>query len=710
MTAIPLPASLAANPRLDQWVRFETHGVVALFTGKVELGQGLLTALTQIAADELDVACGRVHVTSGDTGRSPREGATAGSRSIEESGMSIRLVCATIRQLFLERAAARLACRTADLSLEDGRFLRAGTATGLDYWSLSSEVDLARDVSDGARPKEPWERRLIGHSVPRIDLPEKLRGRGFIHDLTSPGLLHARVIRQPRRGACLVAVTEAARRRIAGQGCQLVQQGDFLAVVAESEIVAVKAAELLADACTWEGGVAIPDTAGQAGFLRAQESRDRVIETTLSARVGSLARSFEANYSRPYLAHASLAPACALATFDQGRLTVRTHSQGVFELRVALARVLGLAVDSIAVLHHQGAGCYGHNGADDVALDAALIAMQLAPRPIRVQWTREDELRYGPFGAATSSRLRADLDEGGRPLEWTTEIWSGPHSQRPTQGGRINLLAAHALPGMPIDPEPTDLPETAGGGATRNAVPLYAVGRHRIIHHLLPALPVRTSSLRSLGAFFSVFTTESFMDELAELAGEDPVHYRLSLLSDSRARQVIETVVSMSNWSDRGEQGAGRAKGIGFARYKNKAAYCAVVAEVEVEEQVRLLGMWCAVDAGLVINPDGVVNQIEGGIVQSASWVLKEAVRFDDGRVMSNSWDTYPILRFSEVPPIEVRLVASQDARPLGVGEAAQGPTAAAIGNAVAHALGVRCRDLPLDRDQIMATLLSAPR
>jgi CO/xanthine dehydrogenase Mo-binding subunit len=382
----------------------------------------------------------------------------------------------------------------------------------------------------------------------------------------------------------------------------------------------------------------------------------------------------------------------------------------VFQLRGAKAKVVGLGVEQISVIHRQGAGCYGHNGADDVALDAALVALKVPGRTVRVQWSREDELSYAPFGTAMAVRMQARLDGGGKPAEWIHEIWSGPHGQRPNPTASYQLLAARALPGAETPPEPSDVPDAVGGGVGRNAVVLYDLPQQKQIHHLLTRLPVRTSSLRTLGGFVNVFAAECFVDELAEAAGADPLAYRLAMLSEPRARRVVERVAAMARWTTvaRPERGSGRGRGLAFARYKNRAGYCAVVMDVEVDETVRLIHAWCAVDAGLVINPDGVRNQVEGGVVQAASWTLKEGVRFDGGRVVSSTWDDYPILKFSEVPEVTIELIDAPDEPTLGVGEVAHGPTAAAIGNAVAHALDARIRDLPLNRERIMVTLLKS--
>jgi nicotinate dehydrogenase subunit B len=704
MTA-PLTQSLTDNPRLDRWVGFESDRTVRISTGKVELGQGVLTALVQIAAEELDVPPARIRLVSGVTAQSPNEGYTAGSRSIEESGGSIRLVCAEVRGLFLDHIAGVLDCPRSELAINDGAVLRKGEPTGFDYWSLNEKIDLARPATGTAPVKRPAEFRIIGGNLARLDLPAKITGEAFVHDVTPAGVKHSRVVREPRRGARLKSIDEAAIRRATHDRVELVRDGDFLAVVADDETAAMQAVDAVRRHCVWEGGVSLPTDAGQPAFMMSQPSKDRVIESG-AAPSESAVRTHEATYSRPFIAHASLAPSCALALFADGRLTVWSHAQGVYQLRNSIARALGLKPDDVTVLHRQGAGCYGHNGADDAGLDAALIARRMPGRTVRLQWSREDELSAAPFGSAMTVRMRATLDARGRPLEWTHELWSAVHGQRPGMAGNINLLSAAALPNAPPPPEPVDVPDAGGGGGVRNAFTLYDFPRQRVVHHLVTQMPVRTSSLRTLGGFANVFAAESFIDELADAAGEDPVSYRLSLMSEPRARRVIETAARMCGWSGRGERGSGTARGFGFARYKNKAGYAAVVAEVEVDEAVRVKQIWCAVDGGLIISPDGARNQIEGGAIQATSWTLKEAVRFDDGRVASITWEDYPILRFSEVPAVEIELIDAQDQPPLGLGEVVHGPTAAAIGNAVAHALGARIRDLPLTRERIMAAVL----
>ncbi len=697
-----LPASIQNNRRMDKWIRFNPDRTVRLAVGKVELGQGNVTALAQIAADELDVSLDRISVLSGDTENAPDEGQTTSSQSIEVSGRSVRLVSAELRARVLDRLARRLNCSPAELSVQDGEFRRGDAPTGHDYWNFANAEDFASDIEGNAQPKPPSAYRVVGQPVPRRDLPVKVTGAGFIHDMVRPDMLHARILRQPGRGARLVSLNEGAIRRAAGEDIRIVRVGSFVAFVGTDEYVVQRAAAAAPDHAKWENARTFTPDMQEAAWLVGQSSSDRILYA--DGEPASTANVVQARYSRGYVAHAAMGPSCALAEFRNGRLSVWSHTQGVYPLRASLAIVLGVKQDDITVRHAHGAGCYGHNGADDVAVDAAVIAREIPDHCIRVQWRREEEFAYEPYGTAMSVGVRVALDGAGKPLDWTCDIWAATHTQRPSSGG--NMLTHEALPTPPPEPRYSDPPEAGGGGGTRNALPLYDFPTKRIIHHLVLTPPLRTSALRGLGALPNVFALECFMDELAERAGVDPLQYRLSLLSDPRARHVLQNVADRCGWASRGSAGTGRGVGLGWARYKNKAAYAAVAVEVEVEQEVRVKRAWCCADAGLVINPDGAKNQLDGGIVQAISMTLKEQVKVDQTGVTSLDWDSYPILKFSEVPEISTELVHAPDLPTLGMGECTFGPTAAAIGNAVAHALGERIRDMPLTRARISEALL----
>ncbi|MBI2959021.1 MAG: xanthine dehydrogenase family protein molybdopterin-binding subunit, partial [Betaproteobacteria bacterium] len=509
-----------------------------------------------------------------------------------------------------------------------------------------------------------------------------------------------RVVRAPRGLAQLAALDRSALESM--PGVVLVHEGSFAGVLAEREEAAVKAMRAVRDHSRWEPAAALPGDIH--AWLKAHVAEQHLIsEKTDAAASDRALTTIEASYTKPYVAHASIGPSCAIAQWSGDTVTVWSHSQGIFNLRRDLALALGMAEDDVVVKHVEGAGCYGHNGADDVALDAALLARSSGGRPVKVQWMREDEFGWEPFGPAMAFALKASLEAGGNIVRWQHNLWSNGHSHRPGVSAGPTLIAASHL-ARPFERGSAVNPPLPAGGAERNAIPLYEFPNQRVTNHYVREMPVRTSALRSLGAYGNVFAIESFMDELARAAQIDPIAFRLRHLKDPRALDVIRAAAQSARWSE-WTRDEGRGHGIGFARYKNLGAYCAVIAEVAAETEVRVARLVIAVDAGLVVNPDGLVNQIEGGAIQSTSWTLKEQVRFDAEGVASLGWEDYPILRFSEVPAVEVVLLDRPELPSVGVGEAAQGPTAAAIANALEDAIGVRVRDLPLDREHIVAAM-----
>jgi nicotinate dehydrogenase subunit B len=697
-----LPVSLAANPTLSSWIRFSREGHVTISPGKVEIGQGIVTALAQIAADELDVDIGRVQMVRASTAASPNEGATSGSLSVQQSGRAIRQVCAEVRQIFLKLASDRLGVGSDVLGIVDGTISGPGNVR-TSYWELADEVSLDRDATPGAVPKTSAQRSLAGNSVQRVDIPDKVFAHPrFIHDSALPGMLHGRVLRPEISAARLVDLKQDRARDTAGL-VAIVRDGNFTGVVSETEDGALAALGALRKGATWSSGETLPDENDLAAWLKAQPVESTIIDRKTAPRSGEKKRTIRHQYTRPYIAHASIAPSCAMAQWSGDRVRVWTHSQGVFLLRNDLSLVLKLPLENITVEHMEGAGCYGHNAADDVALDAVLLAKAAGGRPVRVQWSREDEMSHAPFGAAMAIEIEADLDAQGEIVDWRHSIWSNGHAARPGRAALPALLAATEL----ANPFPrtisTNPPQANGGGGDRNSVPLYDFPSWQIESHRLLTMPVRTSALRTLGAQGNIFAIESFLDEIATERGEDAVEFRLRHLRDKRAQDVIRSVARRANWKPAQRSGVGY--GLGFGRYKNTGAYCAAVAEIEGAEDISVKRLTIAVDVGEVINPDGVINQIEGGAIQATSWVLKERVRFDRQRITSNTWGAYPILRFSEVPEVSVELIARPDSDPLGAGEAAHGPVTAAIANAVFDALGVRVRNLPITRDSLIAAM-----
>ena len=557
--------------------------------------------------------------------------------------------------------------------------------------------------------KDPGFFKVMDKPVQRVDIPAKVTGvAAYVHDMRLPGMLHARVVRPPSYGAKLVQLDVSNIEKMTGV-VKVIRDGNFLAVVAYREFQAIKAMRALSRASRWDergdGQTALPKHARLHEYLLALPSQDQVIFSKADS-AGTAAKTVAAAYTRPYLSHGSVGPSCAVAHFTEGVTTIWTHTQGVYPDRQAIAEMLGVPRDKVRCIHVEGSGCYGHNGADDAAADAALIASSLPDRPIRLQWMREQEHSWEPFGPAMIAQARASLDSSGRIVDWDYDVWSNTHSMRPGPAG--SLLAAQRMERSFPVPDPQPLPQPEGGG-DRNAIPLYTLPSAKITHHFLRQMPVRISALRSLGGHMNVFAIESFMDELALAAGSDPVAFRLAHLDDERARDVIAAAADEFHWAARSAPADGHGYGFAFARYKNLAAYCAVVMQVRVDHETgrtRVLRVAAAVDTGQVINPDGVRNQIEGAILQSLSWSLFESVSFDTTRITCVDWATYPILRFDSVPEsVTVRIIDRPGSPFLGCGEAAQGPASAALANAVANATGKRVRDLPLNAARVKAII-----
>ncbi len=695
-----LPGSLKDAPLLDSWVRIDADGSITVFTGKAELGQGFKTAFQQIAAEELDVPFASLKVITADTGLTADEGYTSGSQSTQYSGTAIQNAAAQVRELLVAEAARRLNLPVENFRTENGAVI-APDGQRFGYGDLVAGDMLHVQAQPKSKLKNPATYRVMGQPVPRVDIPAKVTGgAAYVQDMRLAGMVHARIVRPPSYGAELTECDTSAVEKLPGF-VKVVRDGNFLAVVARKEFQAIKAMKVLSAAAKWKEKPSLPKQDDLLRVLTGLKSNDSTIfQQSNPSATGQ--KTIEATYTRPYQAHGSIGPSCAIAQLIDGAMTVWTHTQGVYPDRQGIAEMLKVPPASVRLIHVEGSGCYGHNGADDAAADAALIARALPGMPVRVQWSREQEHAWEPFGPAMVTKLKASLDGNGKIADWNFDVWTNTHSMRP--GGAGSMLAAQHMAEPFAVPEPKPIPLPAGGG-DRNAIPIYKFPNAQVVHHFIPAMPVRVSAMRALGAYHNVFSIESFMDELASAAAADPVEFRLKHLEDQRGREVIEKAAQGFGWRKGQKAPPDRGFGFAFARYKSLAAYCAIATEVEVNRETgrpRLVRAVAAVDSGQVVNPDGLINQIEGAILQSMSWTLYEAVTFDDIRITSIDWQTYPILRFNSVPEnIEVHIINRPGLPFLGSGETGQGPAAASIANAIANATGKRLRDLPLTRRKI---------
>ena len=707
-STITLPGSLPANPKLDSWLHIQPDGKVVVLAGKVEFGQGITTALMQIVADELEISMSRIVMIPTTTGISPNEGVTSGSQSIEYSGIALRYAAADARELLLERAASKLATPVAELKIHDGEII-AASGQKTSYWTLADSELFQRPVSIKVTLKK--RHTTIGQSIERVDIPAKVSGgSAYVQDMKLPGMLHARVVRPPAPHAAILNLQASAVEKMPGV-IAVIQNGSFLAVVAQREEQAIRAQEVLQKNAQWKLANDLPQSL--AAWVRGMKQKPTV-DTTVSAKQAiakPAVKVLSAQFTKPFIAHGSIGPSCAVALMQDGGITVWTHSQGMYPLRADLIKTLGLPAEKIICIHKEGSGMYGQSGADDVALDAMLIARALPGKPIRVQWMRDDEFKWEPYGSAMIMNLEASLDQEGNIVDWKHELWSNTHSTRPGEPTGDNLLASWYLE-KPFKPSPVkNIPQPAGG-SDRNAVPLYVFPNQKVVNHLLLDMPVRVSALRTLGAYANVFAIESMMDDLAKAAKLDPVQFRLKHLQDPRARDVITHVAKMAAWQKTPlaskKKGKLYGRGIAFAKYKNLSVYVASIADVEIDPKsgkIVVTDLYASADGGLAINPNGFKNQIEGGLVQTTSWTLFESVPFNQEGIQVSSWAEYPILRFSDVPNVHVEIINREDEKSLGVGEGSQGPGCAAIANAVANALGQRIFDLPLTPERVKAAL-----
>jgi nicotinate dehydrogenase subunit B len=730
-----LAAATPAPSRLDAWLRIEADETVRVFTGKVDIGMGVQTALAQVVAEELDVAPGRVHVIMGDTSATPDQGGVGGSTSISAGARPLRNAAATARLLLLQLASAKLGAPADQLQVKNGIVSRKDDAPGsvsngsVSYGSLAGAQDLndtlrvsgggfAINVEGSGKPKDPATYTIVGQSLPRVDLAPKILGRAvYSTDVRLPGMLHGRVIRPAGAGAALIGVDESAAKAIPGY-VRSVVKANFVGVLAENEWAAIRAARELKVA--WGSPAAAFPTDIYAHMRAAQPKVTRQLTAQGdAAALGRADRKLEATYEWPFQAHATMGPGCAVADVKaDGLTTVWTGAQKPHALQKGLAQMLSLPEDRVRVVWVEAAGSYGRAGDEDVAADAALLS-QASGKPVRVQWSRADMTAWGGKGPAVIVDLAAALSSEGAvtALELSARAFSGTEIiPQPNTAG--NMLAAQLI-GMP-NTNPGEEYVQWGGSTYAYTIPNVHVAGHIIAPLYESQSPLRTTHLRDPNGPAGTFAAESFMDELAAAAGADPIEFRLRHTADPRAQAVLRAAAERAGWDTRpspqplgaGVQGPGAGEtkraGRGIALALRAGTYVATVAEVEVDMRtgaVRVKRLVCAHDCGLIVNPGALRGTIQANLIQSLSRTLKEEVTFDQARVTSMDWNTYPIVRWSDVPQVEVILLNHPEIAPSGAGEPSSRPTPAAINNAIFDATGVRLRRVPLTPERVKAAL-----
>jgi nicotinate dehydrogenase subunit B len=704
-------AGAAAKPlaltEVDSFLAIDTKGLVTVYSGKVDLGTGVRTALMQMVADELDVPLASVTLIEGDTALTPEQGSTWGSLSIQVGGVQIRQAAATAKDALLKEAATRLYANQPELTVVDG-VVHAKSGEKVSYGELVGGKGFALKVNAEAPVKNPKDYKFVGQSVARVDIPGKVTGTfEYMQDFRVPGMLHGRVVRPPSVGSKLENVDESSIKDIAGI-VKIVREGNFLAVVAESEWAAIKGArDLKATWSKWEG---LPEQAKLYEHVRATKiAKDEItsnIGDVAAAGVTQGAKKLNATYDFAIHTHGSIGPSCAVAEFKDGKLTSWSASQATHNLRKQLAQMFALPPENVRCIYVEGSGCYGRNGHEDAAGDAALLAKAVG-RPVRVQWSRADEHGWDPKGPPTLIDLRAVLDAGGNVTSWESEFFI-PQSA----GGFHVPLTPATLAGLPQDPH------LAPGNIVNNSAIPYKFPNIKTVCHRLETTPFRPSWIRTPGRMQNTFANEAFMDELAAAAGADPLEFRMKYLDDPRGLEVLKRVAALAKWQKRDKSalqtassgGVVSGRGLTYVKYELVRTYVACVADVEVDRatgMIRVPRFYVAHDCGQIINPDGVRNQIDGNVIQTISRTLKEEVTFDRSHVTSLDWVSYPILTFPEMPEVIVDLIDRPTEKPWGAGEPAAAVIPSAISNAVFDAIGVRLRSVPFTPAKVKEAMKS---
>jgi nicotinate dehydrogenase subunit B len=707
-------AAPAARPvvltEVDSFLAIDSKGAVTVYSGKVDLGTGVETALTQIVAEELDVPFRGVKIIQGDTALTPDQGPTFGSLSIQIGGVQIRNAAAMARNALLELAAKRLGAKPEDLKVSEGIVSSGTKHVGYSDLIDGKRFSLTLDHQKPPITKDPKSYKIVGTTVLRIDIPDKVTGKfTYMHDFRVPGMLHGRVMRPPAIGAKLESVDESSVNGIPGT-VKIVREANFLGVVANNEWAAIKAAERLK--ATWSKWEGLPEQDKLFEHVRAS----KVAKAEVTGNSGNTAeamskegiKKFNATYDFGIHTHGSIGPSCAVAEFKDGKLTSWSASQATHTLRKQLAKMFSLPIEDVRCIYLEGSGCYGRNGHEDAAADAALLA-KAAGRPVRVQWSRADEHGWDPKGPPTLIDLRASMDGTGTVTAWDSEFFI---PQQTPNAFFVPLVAA-TLSEMPLD-------ETiAPGNIFQNSNIPYKFANIKTVCHRLETTPFRPSWIRTPGRMQNTFANECFIDELAAAAGADPIEFRLKYLdpNDKRGIEVLNRVASLAKWekrpSPKGRQSGDvvSGRGVSYCKYELVRTYVAAVAEVRVKRstgEIRVTRFYVAHDCGQIINPDGLKNQIEGNVVQTVSRTLKEELKFNRSMVTSLDWASYPILTFPEVPDIAVDLIDHPTEKPWGAGEPTAAVVPSAIANAVFDATGTRLRSVPYTPDKVKGALRGA--
>ena len=709
----PLPEAMAqagTKPvtltEVDSFLAIDKTGNVTIYSGKVDVGTGVSTALRQIVAEELDVPFERTKLIQGDTLLTPDQGKTWASLTIQIGGMQLRQAAAAARQALVTEAAKRLG--TDQLTVTDGEI--SGNGKKVSYGELigGKSFAITLDPKQPVKEKAPKDYKIVGNSHPRVDIPAKVTGRfTYMQDFKVPGMLHGRVVRPAAIGAKLESVDHSALKSIPGT-VEVVREGNFLGVVASNEWDAIRGAAAIKAA--WSKSETLPDQAKLWDHVRAT----KVVKDEVTSNTGDTAEAMgkdgakviKATYDFAIQTHGSIGPSCAIAEFKDGVLTSWSASQATHDLHKQLAQMLSLPLDKVRCIYVEGSGCFGRNGHEDAAADAALLAKAVG-RPVRVQWSRADEHGWDPKGPPTMMDMQASMDTQGNVTAWEGTFYM----PQQTPNGFLVPLVAATLSGLPA------ADHIAPGNVFQDSAIPYKFGNVKTVCKRLETTPFRPSWIRTPGRMQNTYANECFMDELAAAANMDPLEFHRKYLDDKRGLELLDRLAALAKWEKRpspqkGSSGSvAKGRGISYVKYELVRTYVGAVAEVEVDRStgvIRVPKFYVVHDCGQIINPDGLKNQIEGCVIQTVSRTLIEELKFDRSHVTSLDWETYPILKFPQMPEVAIELIDRPNEKPWGAGEPSAAVIPSAISNAVFDATGVRLRSVPYTPAKVKTAMQAA--
>ena len=716
MTAFNSGPSIKLYRKISNWFNFDKNNVLQVYSGKIDIGQHISSTLALISSKITGINYDQVEIIKLNTDISPNEGKTASSLSVPDSGSAIKAASFTLRKSFLKYSLQTLKVDVDEIIFDNGIIKDINSNRSVSYWDFAN----TKEFNELIIPEEFDENEIKefnyknNQKIEIKTIHDIVSGKySYVHDLKFPKMLHARIIRPPNYHSKFVEIINKIEDKLIELDIKLIVKGSFLAILSPDEFLVVKYLEIIKQNIVWEE---LRDLSYN-NIYKSLKENDR---DTLLVKSGGQAfyeaipiikdfkdkscTTLTSEYKKGYLMHGPIGPSAACSIFSNNKFTIYSHSQALYDLKLSCSEYFGVDPENVTLKFIPGSGCYGHNGADDVAFEAGLLSKEFPDTHVLLKWTRQDEHCWEPYGSASLNKLTGVINDKGKIIYWSNEVFSDTYMTRPSNTELDNFISYKLVNNHFVKRKST--PKTnAHMGIHRNLDPLYDFGETRLVKNLVHDLPLRTSALRTLGAFSNVVALECFINEIAKTKNIDPFEIRINHLSDERAIGVIK---NLRDQMTKEIQKEGLHRGIGFSRYKNSAAFCAVGVELKVNDdlEIKLINAWISVDAGEVAYEDGIKAQVEGGFIQAASWSLYEEVKFDTKEIISIDWDTYKIIGFDNIPNIKTDVLDKEGLPYLGVGEVVAGPTGAAISNAISDALGQTIKTMPFTKEIITKELL----